>query len=58
MQLRRRYGANWQIGYEPAGLPVFTAEHRSADGRAIRYLVGHTIAELTARLESALTVEP
>jgi hypothetical protein len=56
--LRLRYGRDWEIQRCPGGLPVWTAEHRSGDGRSIRCLVGHTPAELAARLETAELVEP
>ena len=56
--LRLRYGRDWEIQCSPGGLPVWTAEHRSGDGRSIRYLVGHTPAELIGRLETAELVEP
>jgi len=53
--LRHSY-PEWEIGYE-AVLHVFTAEKRSADGRSsLRFLAGHDIAELAARLEVATTV--
>ena len=35
-----------------------SAEHRSADGRAVRYLVAHSVAELAGKLETGGTVEP
>lgn len=55
--LRRRYGDVWEIT-EHTDLPVWTAEHRSADGRHIRMLVGHSPGELAAKLETAGVVEP
>ncbi len=55
--LQRRYGDQWEIVVH-ADLPVYTAEHKSADGRAIRYLVAHSVAELAAKLQTAGTVEP
>ena len=36
----------------------FSAEHTSADGRHIRYIAGHSIAELAGKLETAEVVEP
>ncbi len=56
--LVHRYGGAWEIQCSPGGLPVVTAEHRSGDGRSIRYLVAHDIAGLAAKLETAGTVEP
>jgi hypothetical protein len=56
--LRRLYGADWEITERPAGMLVVTAEHRSGDGRSVRYLVAHSVAELAAKLETAGTVEP
>ncbi len=45
------------MGDHPANhQPV--AEHRSQDGRSIRVLVAHSLAELAAKLETAGTVEP
>jgi hypothetical protein len=38
-------------GY-PLGLGLWTAEHRSDDGRSVRYIVTHTGEELAARLEA------
>jgi hypothetical protein len=35
-----------------------SAEHRSADGRAVRYLMANSVTELLAKLETATTVEP
>ena len=56
--LRARYGDDWEIRFRPAGIPVVTAEHRSGDGRHIRYLVTHSVAELAVKLDSATVVEP
>ncbi len=55
--LRSGFGA-WDIQFRPGGLPVFTAERKSGDGRSIRYLVAHSPAELAAKLETAGTVAP
>ena len=55
--LQRQYGDQWEIVVH-AELPVYTAEHRSADGRHIRVLVAHSVAELARKLETAGTVEP
>jgi hypothetical protein len=46
------------IHVHPLGLALWTAEHRSPDGRPIHYVVCHTAEELAARLETAETVEP
>jgi hypothetical protein len=56
--LRERYGDLWEITERPAGMLVITAEHRSGDGRSVRYLVAHSVAELAAKLKTAGTVEP
>ena len=55
--LVRRFGAQWEI-IEHGGLHVISAEHRSADGRHIRYLVARSLTELGAKLETATVVEP
>jgi len=55
--LRARYGSDWEILVHLDSSFV-SAEHRSADGRAVRYLVAHSVAELAAKLETATTVEP
>ncbi len=52
------YLGRWKIGANPGGLPVWTAEHRSPDGRHIRYIVAHSPEELAGKLETAETVEP
>ncbi len=52
------YARRWKIDAYPGGLPVWTAEHRSPDGRHIRYIVAHSPGELAAKLEAAETVEP
>jgi len=54
--LRHRY-PEWTIE-GPAGLPVFTAELRSDDGRSLHYLAGHDLDELAARLAAATTATP
>ncbi len=56
-ELQRRYGARWQIQLEHT-LGVWSAVHRSEDGRHIRCIVGRDAAELMAKLEVAETVEP
>jgi hypothetical protein len=55
--LVRRYGDSWEI-IEHSGLHIVSAEHRSGDGRHIRYLVAHSAAELAGKLETAELVEP
>jgi hypothetical protein len=52
------YLGRWKIGAYPGGLPVWTAEHCSPDGRHIRYIVAHSAEELADKLETAETVEP
>jgi hypothetical protein len=55
--LRRRYGGQWEILVH-LDSAIVSAEHRSADGRAVRYLVAYTVAELAAKLATAGVVEP
>jgi len=55
--LREQYGADWTILVH-LDESIVSAEHRSADGRAVRYLVAHSVAELAAKLDTATTVEP
>jgi hypothetical protein len=55
-ELQRLYGDRWDIQLE--GLGVWSAVHKSEDGRHIRCLVARTPAELMAKLETAKTVEP
>jgi hypothetical protein len=55
--LRDRYGSDWEILVH-LDSSIVSAEHRSADGRAVRYLVAHSVAELAGKLETAGTVEP
>jgi hypothetical protein len=55
--LRNRYGDRWEILVH-LDSSVVSAEHRSADGRAVRYLVAHSVAELAAKLATAECVEP
>ncbi len=50
-ELRQRY-PQWVID-GPAGLPVYTAELRSDNGRSLHFLAGHDIDELAARLAVA-----
>jgi hypothetical protein len=40
----------WEIRAHPLGLGLWTAEHRSDDGRSIHYIVCHTGDELDARM--------
>lgn len=56
--LLAEYEDRWEILARPGGLDVWTAEHRSRDGRSIRYLVGRTPGELAGKLASAEVVEP
>jgi hypothetical protein len=51
-QMRAQHPA-WQISAHPLGLGLWTAEHRSADGRSIHYIVCHNGAELAAGLAAA-----
>jgi len=53
--LRLRFPA-WTIGFE-APLRIYSAELRQDDG-AVRYLAGHDVAELEARLVTATAIEP
>jgi len=46
----------WVIGFDD-NLHVWTAEYREPGG-AVRFLAGHDLAELAARLETATTVAP
>jgi hypothetical protein len=52
--LRAEYPA-WTIGYE-APLGIYSAELRQSDG-AVRYLAGHTVGELRARLATATSID-
>ncbi len=56
-ELERLYGSRWLIRLEHS-LGVWSAEHRSADGRHIRVIVAHSAAELAGKLETAEVVEP
>jgi hypothetical protein len=55
--LREQYGDDWEILVH-LDSSIVSAEHRSADGRAVRYLVAHSVAELADKLSTAGTVEP
>ncbi len=56
--LQSRYGDMWEIERNPGGLPVWTATHRSPDGRSLRYIVAHQADELARKLNVAGIVEP
>jgi hypothetical protein len=45
--------SGWQIDAWPAGLDIWSAMHRSEDGRHIRYIVAHSPGQLAARLAVA-----
>ena len=51
--LRRRFGNRWQI--EQPALGIWSATHRSEDGRHIRCIAARTAAELVGKLETAET---
>ena len=53
--LRADYPAPWVIRYE-APLHIYSAELRQPDG-AVRYLAGHDIPELAARLVTATALD-
>jgi hypothetical protein len=40
----------WTVAVHPLGLGLWTAEHRSDDGRSVHYVVCHTGDELAGRL--------
>jgi hypothetical protein len=46
----------WEIAAYPGGLDVWSAERR--EGKALRYIVARTAAELAAKLETAETAGP
>lgn len=48
-QLRAEH-PSWTVDAHPLGLGLWTAEHRSGDGRGMHYIVCHTGTELAARL--------
>lgn len=52
------YAERWEIIERPGGLPVWSAERRSGDGRSVRYLVARSPRELAQKLETAEVVEP
>jgi hypothetical protein len=43
----------WTVAVHPLGLGLWTAEHRSDDGRSVHYIVCHTGAELAEKLDAA-----
>ncbi len=49
LHLRREH-PGWTIRAHPLGLGLWTAEHRSEDGRSIHYIVAHTGQELAGKL--------
>jgi hypothetical protein len=51
-ELRAAHPA-WTVAVHPLGLGLWTAEHRSADGRSVHYICAHSGDELAARLEAA-----
>ena len=55
-ELQRRFGGRWTIQLEDLG--VWSAVHRSEDGRHIRCIVARTPGELLAKLTVAEQVEP
>jgi hypothetical protein len=57
-ELIEPYRARWAIEVNPGGLKVWTATHRSGDGRHVRSLVAPSAAELAAKLAVADLVEP
>ncbi len=55
-QLRAEH-PGWVIEAHPLGLGLWTAEHRSDDGRSIHYVVCHNGQELEARLARLAAIE-
>ena len=56
--LRERYGAGWEILVH-LDSSIVSAEHRSGDGgRAVHYLVAHSLNELAAKLATATMAGP
>jgi hypothetical protein len=51
-ELMHDHGQRWQIEHDPA-MGVWTAVHRSPDGRHIRMLVARTPAALGTKLADA-----
>jgi len=56
-ELLQRFADHWMIAYEPT-LSVWSAERRSTDGRHIRFLYGHSVAALGAKLADVETAAP
>ena len=54
--LRAKY-AGWEILIHLDNA-IVSAEHRSAGGRAVRYIVAASVAEMAGKLETATVVEP
>lgn len=52
-----RFGDRWEIRRETS-VGVLTAEHKTPDGRHIRFIVGRSVADLAGKLEAAETAEP
>jgi hypothetical protein len=50
------YAGRWHIAAYPGGLDVWSAERR--EGKALRYIVARTAAELAAKLETAELAGP
>jgi hypothetical protein len=51
-----QFTSRWEIA--PTVLGGWAAEHRSPDGRHIRYIVGRSAHELVGMLATAELVEP
>ena len=49
---------DWEIAAYPGGLDVWSAVHRSADGRHIRAIIARTAADLAEKLQAAGPVQP
>ncbi len=56
-ELQARFGDRWQIELEHT-LGVWSAVHRSEDGRHIRCIIGRSAAELMAKLDVAEQAGP
>jgi hypothetical protein len=54
--LRKRYG-DWEILIHLDNA-IVSAEHRSGDGRTVRYIVAESVSELAGKLATASVVEP
>jgi hypothetical protein len=55
-ELLQLFGDRWTIAYEPT-LNIWSAEGRSTDGRHIRFLSGHSVTALAAKLADVETAE-